>query len=184
MTHPHLLSKEKAILVLVDIQEKLLKVMWKKEELILNVSKLIKSFKIMEIPILLTEQYPQGMGKTDESITELLKGTEAIEKICFSCMGKDEFTKKMKSLGKDQVVLCGIESHICVLQTALDLLHQGYFVYVPYDGISSRKESDYRNALDRIQKEGVVIGSVESAIFELLKTADSPAFKQILDIIK
>jgi nicotinamidase-related amidase len=184
MTHPHLLSKGKTILVLVDIQEKLLKVMCKKEELVLNVRKLIKAFMIMELPILLTEQYPRGMGKTDESISELVKETEAIEKICFSCMGKDEFKKRIKSSGKDQVILCGIESHICVLQTALDLLHQGYFVYVPYDGTSSRKESDYRNALDRMQNEGVVIGSVESAIFELLKAANSPAFKQILDIIK
>ena len=184
MTHPHLLSKGKVILVLVDIQEKLLKVMWKKDELVLNISKLIKAFKIMEIPILLTEQYPRGMGKTDKSISELVKETEAIEKICFSCMGKDEFSKRIKSSGKDQVVLCGIESHICVLQTALDLLHQGYFVYIPYDGTSSRKESDYKNALNRMQKDGVVIGSVESAIFELLKVADSPAFRKILDIIK
>jgi nicotinamidase-related amidase len=184
MTHPHLLSKGKTILVLVDIQEKLLKVMWKKEGLILNVTKLIKSLKIMEIPVLLTEQYPRGMGKTDESISELVKETEAIEKISFSCMGKEEFNKRIKSSGKDQVVLCGIESHICVLQTVLDLLHQGYFVYVPYDGTSSRKESDYRNALNRMQKEGAVIGSVESAIFELLKKADSSAFRQILGIIK
>lgn len=184
MAHPHLLSKEKTILVLVDIQEKLLKVMWKKEELVLNVSKLIKAFKIMKLPILLTEQYPQGMGQTDQSISELLKEVKPMEKICFSCMGKDEFSERIKSSGKDQVVLCGIESHICVLQTALDLLHQGYFVYVPYDGTSSRKESDCRNALDRMQKEGAVIGSIESAIFELLKTADSPAFRQILRIIK
>jgi nicotinamidase-related amidase len=184
MTHPYLLSKEKTILVLVDIQEKLLNVMWKKEELISNLSKLISAFKIMEIPILLTEQYPQGMGKTDMSISELVKEIEPMEKICFSCMGKDEFIKKMKSSGKKQVVLCGIEAHICVLQTALDLLDQDYFVYVPYDGTSSRKESDYRNALERIQKEGVVIGSIESAVFELLRVADTPAFRKILKIIK
>jgi nicotinamidase-related amidase len=184
MTHPHLLSKEKTILVLVDIQEKLLNVMWKREELVFNVSKLIRAFKIMELPLLLTEQYPQGMGKTDKRISELLNGIQPVEKICFSCMGKDEFNERMKSSGKNQVVLCGIEAHICVLQTALDLLHQGYFVYVPYDGTSSRKESDYRNALDRMQKEGVVIGSVESAIFELLKSADSPAFRKILKIVK
>lgn len=184
MTHPHLLSKEKTILALVDIQEKLLKVMWKKEGLILKISKLIKAFKIMELPVLLTEQYPQGIGKTDQSISDLLKDIKPIEKICFSCMGKDKFSEGIKSSGKDQVVLCGIESHICILQTALDLLDQGYFVYIPYDGTSSRKESDYRNALDRMQKEGVVIGSIESAIFELLKTADSPAFRQILRIIK
>lgn len=184
MTHPHLLSKEKTILVLVDIQEKLLNVMWKKEELISNVCKLIGAFKIMEIPILLTEQYPQGMGKTDTSISELVKEIEPMEKICFSCVGKGEFNEKIKSSGKKQVVLCGIEAHICLLQTALDLLDQDYFVYIPYDGTSSRKEKDYRNALKRMQKEGVIIGSFESAIFELLKVAVTPPFKEILKIIK
>jgi len=184
MPRPHLLSKEKTILILIDIQEKLLKAMWKKEDLILNVGKLIRAFKIMDIPILVTEQYPKGMGKTDHRIHELLKEIKPTEKLCFSCMGKDEFKKTLESYGKEQVVLSGIESHVCVLQTALELVDQNYFVYVPYDGTSSRKESDYRNALDRMQKEGAVIGSVESAIFELLKAADSPAFKQILDIIK
>lgn len=184
MTHPHLLSKEKTILILVDIQEKLLKVMWRKEDLLSNVSKLIRSFKIMDIPILLTEQYPKGMGKTDRRISELLKETTPTEKLCFSCMGKDDFKKRLKSLGKEQVVLSGIEAHVCLVQTALDLLDQNYFVYVPYDGTSSRKESDYRNALDRMQKEGAVIGSVESAIFELLKEAGTSTFKEILKIIK
>jgi nicotinamidase-related amidase len=184
MPHPCLLSEEKTILILIDIQEKLLKAMWRKEDLILNVGKLIRAFRIMEIPILLTEQYPKGMGKTDLRISELLKEIKPTEKLCFSCMGKDDFKKTLKSFGKEQVVLSGIEAHVCLLQTALDLLDQNYFVYVPYDGTSSRKESDYRNALDRMQNEGAVVGSVESAIFELLKVADSPVFKQILDIIK
>lgn len=184
MTHPHLLSKEKTILVLVDIQEKLLRVMWKKEELIFNLSKLIRSFKIMEIPVLLTEQYPKGMGKTDKRISESLKDIKPIEKLCFSCMGKDDFNERINSLGRKQVVLCGIEAHVCVLQTVLDLLEQGYLVYVPYDGTSSRKEPDYRNALERMEKEGVVIGSIESAIFEVLKTAGTPTFKEILEIIR
>ncbi len=184
MSHPHLLSKEKSILVLIDIQEKLLKVMWKKEDLILNLSKLIRAFKIMEIPILLTEQYPEGMGKTDKSISELVDQTEPVEKLCFSCMGKEDFDDKLKTSGRKQVVLAGIESHICVLQTALDLLDQSFLVYLPYDGTSSRKESDYRNALERMRKEGVVIGSMESAIFELLKVADTQQFREVLKIIK
>ena len=96
MSHPRLLSKEKSILVLIDIQEKLLKVMWKKEDLILNLSKLIRAFKIMEIPILLTEQYPEGMGKTDKSISELVDQSEPVEKVCFSCMGKEDFNDKLK----------------------------------------------------------------------------------------
>lgn len=158
--------------------------MWKKEALVLSLSKLIRALRILKIPMLLTEQYPEGMGKTDKNISDLLDQIQPMEKICFSCLGKDDFQAKLESLGKKQVVLAGIESHVCVLQTALDLLDKGYFVYVPYDGTSSRKESDYRNALERMQKGGVVIGSIESAIFELLKVADSPAFRQILRIIK
>jgi len=184
MRHPRLLSKGKAILVLIDIQEKLLKVMWKKEDLISNISKLIRAFRIMDIPILLTEQYPKGMGKTDPKISELSNGIEPKEKLCFSCVGEDDFSVRLKSLGRGQVVLAGIEAHVCMLQTALDLLDQGYFVYVPYDGTSSRRKSDLRNALERMQKEGVVIGSIESAIFELLKVAGTPMFKEILQIIK
>lgn len=184
MRHPYLLRKEDCLLVVVDIQTKLWEVMFEKEKLLSNVVKLIKAFRILEIFILYTEQYPLGMGKTKKEISELFSDLTPVEKLSFSCMGKDEFKNKVKSFNKKQIVICGIEAHICVLQTVLDLLNQNYIVYVPYDAVSSRREGNYKNALERMGKEGAIIGSVESAIFECLEVAGTKAFREILKIIK
>ena len=184
MRHPFLLRKEDCLLVVVDIQTKLWEVMFEKEKILSNVLKLIKAFQILQIPIIYTEQYPQGMGKTKEEISELLSGIKPLEKLAFSCMGKDEFRNQIRSFNKKQIVVSGIEAHICVLQTVLDLLRQDYMVYVPFDAISSRREGNYKNALERMGKEGAIIGSVESAIFECLEVAGTQAFKEILKIIK
>ena len=184
MRHPSLLRKDDTLLVIVDIQTKLLNVIFEKERLISNCSKLIRSAQLLEIPLVMTEQYPQGMGPTDSAILDLLPEIKVITKMSFSCCGVGDFDQKIKSFGKKQIMIMGIESHICVLQTVHDLLHQGYFVYVPYDAVSSRKEGDYRNALDRMRQAGAVIGSVESAIFEMMKTAEISVFRQISKIIK
>jgi nicotinamidase-related amidase len=184
MRHPNLLRRDDTLLVIVDIQTKLLKVMFEKERLISSCSKLIQAAKLLEIPMVMTEQYPEGMGPTDSAILGLLPKVKAITKMSFSCCGVGDFDQKIKSLGKKQIMIIGIESHICVLQTVHDLLHQGYFVYVPYDAVSSRKEGDYKNALERMRQAGAVIGSVESAIFEMMKTAEIPMFRQISRIIK
>jgi len=184
MRHPSLLRKDDTLLVIVDIQTKLLNVMFERERLISNCSKLIQATRLLEIPMVMTEQYPEGMGPTDSTILELFPEMKTITKMSFSCCGVGEFDQKIKSLGKKQIMIIGIESHICVLQTVHDLLHQGYFVYVPYDAVSSRKEGDYKNALERMRQAGAVIGSVESAIFEMMKTAETPVFRQISRIIK
>jgi nicotinamidase-related amidase len=184
MRHPGLLRRDDTLLVIVDIQTKLLNVMFEKERLISNCSKLIRSAQLLEIPMIMTEQYPEGMGTTDSAISELLPEMKAITKMSFSCCGVGEFDQKIKSLGKKQIMIIGIESHICVLQTVHDLLHQGYFVYVPYDAVSSRKEGDNKNALHRMRQVEAVIGSVESAIFEMMKTAEISVFRQISKIIK
>jgi nicotinamidase-related amidase len=184
MRHPHLLRRDDTLLAIVDIQTKLLNVMFDKERLISNCSKLIQSAKLLEIPMILTEQYPEGMGPTDSTILKLLPEMKAVTKMSFSCCGVGDFDQRLKSFGKKQVMVIGIESHICVLQTAHDLLHQGYFIYVPYDAVSSRKEGDYKNAQERMRQAGAVIGSVESAIFEMMKTAEISVFRQISKIIK
>lgn len=184
MRHPNLLRKDDTLLVIIDIQTKLLNVIFEKERLVSNCGKLIQTAKILQIPMITTEQYPRGMGPTDSEIVQLLEDTKAIEKLHFSCCGVDAFNKKIESFGKKQIVVIGIEAHVCVLQTVHDLLHQGYFVYIPYDAVSSRKESDYRNALERMRQAGAVIGSVESAIFELLEKAGTPVFKEVSKIIK
>lgn len=184
MRHPNLLRKEDTLLVIVDIRTKLFNVMFEKERLISSCSKLIQSAKLLGIPMVMTEQYPEGMGHTDPKILELLPDTGVIEKLSFSCCGVEDFNQRITGFGKKQIVIIGIEAHVCILQTVHDLLYQGYFLYVPYEAVSSRKEGDYRNALERMRQAGAVIGSVESAIFELMETAGTPIFRQISKIIK
>ena len=184
MRHPSLLRKDDALLVIVDIQTKLLKVIFEKERLVSACRKLIQAVRLLEVPLVLTEQYPKGMGPTDQQIMEILGDAGAIEKLSFSCCGAEDFNQKIAGLGRKQLVVIGIEAHVCVLQTVHDLLHQGYSVHVPCDAVSSRKESDYTNALDRMRQAGAVIGSVESAVFELLEKAGTPLFKSVSKLIK
>jgi nicotinamidase-related amidase len=184
MRHPNLLRKDDTLLVIVDIQTRLLNVMFEKERLVSNCRKLIEACKLLEVPMVLTEQYPQGMGPTDPQILEMLDHKERIEKLSFSCCGAEDFNRKVSEFGRKQVVVIGIEAHICVLQTVHDLLHQGYLVYVPYDAVSSRKKRDYENALDRIGRAGAIVGSVESAVFELMENAGTSIFKQVSKLIK
>lgn len=184
MRHPDLLRKDDTLLVIVDIQTKLLKVIFEKERLVSNCRKLIQAAKLLGIPLVMTEQYPKGMGSTDPQILETLENIGAIEKVSFSCCGIDDFNQKIASFGKKQIVVIGIEAHVCVLQTVHDLLHQRFFVYVPYDAVSSRREDDYKNALDRMRQAGAVIGSVESCVFELLEKAGTPIFKEVSKLIK
>lgn len=184
MRHPNLLRKDDTLLVIVDIQTKLLSVIFEKERLVSACRKLIQAAKLLEVPMVVTEQYPKGMGPTDPGILEVLDDLGAVEKLSFSCCGVDDFNKRIAGLEKKQIVVIGIEAHVCVLQTVHDLLHQGYSVYVPYDAVSSRKEDDYTNALNRMRQAGAVIGSVESAVFELLEKAGTPVFKRASELIK
>lgn len=184
MRHPNLLRKGDTLLVVVDIQTKLLNVMFDKQLLVGNCRKLIQACKLMETPIVVTEQYPKGMGPTDPRILELIQGEGTVEKLSFSCCGVDNFNQRVSAFGKKQMVVIGIEAHVCILQTVHDLLHRGYSVYVPYDAVSSRKESDCRNALERMSQAGAVVGSVESAVFELMERADTQSFKEISRLIK
>jgi nicotinamidase-related amidase len=184
MRHPGLLRKDDTLLVIVDIQTKLLNVIFEKERLLSACRKLIQAARLLEVPMVMTEQYPKGMGPTDARILEVLDEVGAIEKVSFSCCGVEDFNQKVAGFGKRQIVVIGIEAHVCVLQTVHDLLHRGYSVYVPYDAVSSRKKSDYTNALDRMRQVGAVIGSVESAVFELLEKAGTPVFKRVSELIK
>ena len=184
MRHRNLLRKDDTLLVIIDIQTKLLNVIFEKERLVSACRKLIQAAELLGIPMVVTEQYPKGMGPTDSQISQVLANIGTIEKVSFSCCGAEEFNRKMADFKKKQMVVIGIEAHVCVLQTVHDLLHRGYFVYVPYDAVSSRREGDYTNALDRMRQAGAVIGSVESAVFELLEKAGTPIFKQVSKLIK
>lgn len=174
------------ILVFVDVQEKLNNVIHDKDELIARLEKLLKGLAILEVPILWLEQYPKGLGTTVESLKELLKesGYAPIVKNTFSAWGSTEFQEQLKKSGADHILLAGMESHICVFQTARDLLLENYDVDVIIDCVSSRTKENKDLGIDRMIGYGAGVTGMESLLFELLESADHPKFKDISRLIK
>lgn len=179
-----ILKRELTALVLIDIQEKILAVMNNKDEVVKNSLKLIKGFKALNIPIFYTEQYPKGLGETSSSLLKELEGLSPIQKMTFSCFGAGNFVTRLKDNNISQVAVAGIESHVCVQQTVLDLLANEFQVNVAADAISSRKEIDYRIAIDRMRQHGAEITTSESILFELLNECGTDEFKSISQIVK
>ena len=171
-------------LVVVDVQGKLAQLMHDKETLFKNISVLIQSAKILNIPILWCQQAPDVLGPTIPEIAQLLGGNEPINKVCFSCCFCREFNEKLQNLNRQQIILCGVETHVCIYQTAADLLEMDYDVDVVTDAVSSRTPENKQIGLDRISAEGARLTSTEMALFEILRTADHPAFKQIAKLVK
>lgn len=171
-------------LVVVDVQGKLAQLMTDKDALFKNVQILIQAAKILEIPILWCQQVPEALGPTLPEIAGLLAGIEPINKASFSCCGEEKFNAELNSLAKEQVLLCGIESHVCIYQTAMDLMEGGLEVMIVADAVSSRTEQNRQIALTRLAAEGAHISSTEMALFELLKTARHPQFRQIAKLVK
>jgi nicotinamidase-related amidase len=178
------LTSENTVLVLIDFQERLFPVMHAKEKLLQNVVKLIKGAKVLEIPVIVTEQYPKGLGPTIPEIKELLPDMKPIEKVCFGCCDNEAFNKSLEALKRKQVLIAGIEAHICVYQTAMALARKGYEVQVVSDCISSREPENKTVALTRMGAAGISPTSTEMALFELLKAAGGDKFKQISNIVK
>jgi nicotinamidase-related amidase len=180
------LEADQCALVVVDIQEKLLPPIFNKETLVKNSQLLIRLAKILSIPPLVTTQYNKGLGATVPEIASLLADVPVVDKMEFSCFGSDEFRARMKSLpGKrNTVLLCGMESHICVMQTALAALNEGYLVHVASDAIGSRTEWNWKIGLDRMRAAGVVISSTEMMMYELLRCSGTPQFKELLPYLK
>ncbi|MCJ7779021.1 MAG: hydrolase [Sedimentisphaerales bacterium] len=171
-------------LVVVDVQGKLAQLMYDKQALFRNIQVFIKSAKILDIPILWCQQCPDALGPTIPEVAELLTGNEPINKATFSCCGEDSFNDRLQVLNRRQILLCGIEAHVCIYQTAIDLLRKGYEVNVIADAVSSRTQENRNIAISRMAAEGTKISCTEMALFELLKTADHPQFKQIAKLIK
>jgi nicotinamidase-related amidase len=176
--------KEKAAAVIIDIQEKLLPHIHEGDIILDNCLKLITGLKVLTVPIIITQQYTRGLGHTVQSIIQKFPEFEYIEKISFSCCEEPVFAEKMDCLGKTDIILCGIESHVCVLQTCLDLLADGKRVVVVEDCISSRKPDDKRISIERMRQEGASITTVESILFELARRAGNEIFKSISGIVK
>lgn len=179
-----MLKREETVLVMIDFQEKLFQVMQDKEPLLKNALKIIQGAQALGIPVLWTEQNPKGMGATLPEIADLLKETEPIGKMGFSCCENDLFMEKLKALNRRQILTGGIETHICVYQTAADLVKRGYEVEILADVVSSRTSENRQIGLQKIKDAGAFVTSVETALFELLKTAESEDFRPILKIIK
>ncbi|HEX6803634.1 MAG TPA: hydrolase [Terriglobales bacterium] len=172
-------------LLVIDIQEKLLPPVFEKERLLRNAQLLIRTAGILHLPAIATTQYARGLGDTVPQVKELLPQS-AIDKQEFSCFGSDVFCSLLKRLPghRNTLLLCGMESHICVMQTALGALREGYLVHVASDAVSSRTEWNWKAGLERMRAAGAVISSTEMMIYELLRSSGSEAFKQMLPHLK
>jgi nicotinamidase-related amidase len=179
-----LLITEKTCLLIIDVQERILPVIKDHQSITENILKLIKGFKIMGLPIYLTEQYPKGLGPTIDLITKELDDLNPIEKMSFSCSGANKLFTVLKNKKLLQIVVAGIEAHVCVQQTVLDLLANDFQVNVAADAISSRREKDYLLATDRMQIYGAEVSSTESVLFELLNVCGTEEFRAISKIVK
>lgn len=179
-----MLDAVKCCLVIVDVQGKLAQLVHDRERLIGNIVVLIKIAKALEIPIVRCEQNPDRLGSTVEELESLLAGNQAIAKFSFSCCGNNDFNNAIAQSHRGQVILCGIESHVCVYQTAIDLLGKGLEVHVVADAVSSRTKENKDLALRRMASEGVKLSSTEMLMFELLKTLKHEKFKELARLIK
>jgi len=182
--HPEILDRYRTAVLIVDIQEKISAVMLHRQRVIDNTLKLVRACRIMDVPVLITEQYPQGLGPTEPVIAEAMESIAPPVKMTFSCCGIQELLDQLSGKDIEQIVIVGIETHVCVQQTALDLLLRGYQVHVLRDCVSSRKEIDYETALERMRASGVIISTLEAALFELLERAGTPEFKEVAKLVK
>ncbi len=179
-----MLEAKDCCLVIVDIQGKLAELMVDKDTLFKNTEVLIQTAKALEIPILWCQQVPKALGETVDSLRSLLCDDDPIDKHTFSCCDDEQFDNKLNAIKPKQAILCGIESHICVYQTAIDLLEKGIEVNVIADAISSRTKANKKVALKRMTAEGAKLSSTEMCVFELLKNAKHPKFKELAKLIK
>lgn len=181
------LKREDTTLVVVDMQERLMSAMPEIESrlAVKNVKILLEAAGILGIPVHVTEQYPKGLGPTIAEIKESAgERFQPIEKVVFSCARSPEFMDALRDLGRSSVLLCGVETHVCVLQTAIDLVNDGYHVYVPADAVVSRKELDWEKGIELMDKAGATVGTTEAFLFQLLERAGTDEFKQISKLVR
>lgn len=174
-----MLATDNTVMILIDVQEKLARVMYQREQLINNLQKLIKGIQVLGVPIIVTEQYPQGLGPTVPEISQLLVNVKPLPKIHFSCYGDENFVRRLGALGPRQILVSGIESHVCVYQSVSDLVHSGYEVQVVTDAISSRTLENREIGFNLMSRTGAILTSTEAVLFELLKIAKGEEFKTI-----
>jgi nicotinamidase-related amidase len=182
--NPRILDRDNAVLFIIDVQESFRKVLPHFGELTKNISILIEAMKILDVPIVVTEQYPRGLGHTVEELSGVLGKHELFEKNCFSAGGIPELSEWLKDSRKTQIILTGIETHVCVNQTALDLLWNNYQVQLVTDAVSSRVLANKLLGIEKIVSCGAVATSVEMALFEMLVEAGTDRFKAVQKLVK
>lgn len=178
------IKKNDTIALVIDIQERLLPHINGHQELLKKTGILLEGMKTLEVPVLLTEQYRKGLGATVPEISQHLEPFKPMEKMTFSCCDDNAFTLALETHAKKNVVICGIETHVCVLQTTIDLLEKGYQPVVIGDCTSSRTPADKAIALERMRQEGAIISTYESILFELARVSGTPEFKAISKLVK
>lgn len=172
------------LLLVVDIQDKLLPKIYDCEQVAERSARMVQAARVLNVPVVVTEQYPQRLGDTVDTVAQHLEGLERHGKLHFSCCGSDDAMAQIRQSGAGTLVLVGIETHVCVLQTALEALALGYKVHVVRDAVGSRSPFDADAAFDRLSEAGVVLSTSEMLILEWVREAGAPAFKQVLPLIK
>lgn len=180
----NMLDKDTSLLLIIDVQDRLISAL-DKDVVVNKTAILAKAAKILNIPVIATEQYPKGLGTTVFSVkNNLAENTPIIEKTAFSAVKADGFLEILKSFEKKQIVICGIETHVCVHQTAADLIKEGFDVYVAKDACASRTKYEFKAGIERMQANGAKISCVEIILFEWLRNAKDPNFKEVQALIK
>lgn len=179
----YILNKDDSLILVIDIQERLKPAMDRSERVVNNTKILLESAKLLDIPVLFTEQYPKGLGNTLKEIIDIKENPQVFEKNSFTgCI--DGVNSKLREMGKKKIIIVGMETHVCVYQTCRDLLSDGYDVHIAEDAVSSRTHENYKNALGLMRDMGAVISNTETILFDLLKKAGSDEFKAISKMIK
>ncbi len=179
-----MLNRDDAVLMVIDVQERLVGAMHGRERLLAALDRLMRGARVLGLPLVCTEQNPGGLGPTVAEVAGLLAGVEPIAKTAFSGCGAEGAMLALQQTGRSQVLLAGIEAHVCVYQTAADLIARGYRPQVVADAVSSRRAEDRAVGLEKARAAGAEVTSVETALFEMLRDAADPAFQQILQIVK
>ncbi len=181
---PLLVERGSAVLVVIDLQERLVAAMERREAVVGAAVFLIEAARTLGMPVIISRQYPRGLGDLVTPVADASEGLEPVDKVTFSCLDEPVFRRALAETGRRHAVLVGMETHVCVAQTALDLLLAGYSVHVAADGVCSRRDADHEVALDRMRAAGVTVSSAESVVYEALGSAEAPEFKAVLELVK
>ncbi|HEX4996326.1 MAG TPA: hydrolase [Methylomirabilota bacterium] len=185
--HPMTLDRERTALVVIDVQERLFPAMDAdhREEVMRNIKVLTATARRLNLDTLVTEQYPKGLGHTLQEVKDALPaGVQPVEKVAFSCLGVDAFRSRLSATGARQLLLAGIEAHVCVLMSALDLLAEGYAVHIVADAVTSRTQANWRLAMAQLRQAGAVVTTTETVLFQLLRQADTDDFRELARLIR